>query len=38
MPSLSAIFSGALALAVATGVPFASDMLASLSAIVAALQ
>lgn len=38
MSNLSALFSGALALAVATGIPFATDMLQSLSAIVAAIN
>lgn len=38
MPSFSAFFSAALALVIATGAPFATDALASLSAIVAALS
>lgn len=38
MPSFSAFFSAALALAIATGAPFATDMLASLSAIVSTIN
>lgn len=38
MSPFSALFSAALALAIATGVPFASGMLESFSAIVAALN
>lgn len=38
MPSLSAFFSTALALGVATGLPFATDMLESFTAILSALN
>lgn len=38
MPSFSAFFSAALALSVATGLPFASGMLESFQSILAALH
>lgn len=38
MPSFSFLFSSAMALAIATGIPFASGMLDNFAAIVAALH
>lgn len=38
MPSFSAFFSASMALAIATGVPFATDMLESFQSIIAALH
>ena len=38
MPSLSALFSASLALAIAMGVPYATDMLDSFTAIIHALS